>query len=675
MAIFVLAFLVLTAALFQLLRPSSIREAILKSMLAGWLAILVSTEVLSALNRIEYAWVLVFWIAIDSAALALVILFRLKNAAGLWGTKRTSSDRPDPVALICASILVVLGLITLLVSLKAPPNNFDSMTYHLARVSHWIQNRNISYYPTAIPRQNYSLPLAEFVILHLQILSKSDLYANLVQWFSYLAAILAGSLIAKRMGASPRGQWMTAVLIGTLPMAILQSTSTQNDLAVGALCLIFAYFLLKIMAGMNREDIIFSGLALGAALAVKGTAYVFCAAIGLSIAGITLLGKQKKDLIRSISGFLLIILLALVMNTQIYARNIRLYHSPIVSGGERTINEVFSVPVLFANLVRNGAVQLASPLPAANQALNQGITRLLGQQINNPASTFENQSFKIAFQINEDYSGNPLHFLLITAALLVLPWLKKNSSRELKASLLAIALSIIMFSFFFKWQPWGSRLQLPIFLLGSVATGYLLGMLETRAKLQVALSALVFLICLPYLLFNPIRPLMPFWADDSVFSNTPLKRALLEDANRYLDKHPAMKDRVDSFTSLFYEGYSVLHTRRRELYFLGNHELYWPYVGACNAVRDSLTSEVGLVMNSNDWEYPLWMLLKQQAVISTRQVYHIDVSDISGTITTSHNPLPEIVIITTAGWEEFMENNHYTVIYTSGPIQVLQKIQ
>jgi hypothetical protein len=73
MAILVLAFIILTAVLFQLVSPSSFRETILKSFLVCWATILVSTEVLSALNRIEYSWVLVFWIAIDSTALLLTI--------------------------------------------------------------------------------------------------------------------------------------------------------------------------------------------------------------------------------------------------------------------------------------------------------------------------------------------------------------------------------------------------------------------------------------------------------------------------------------------------------------------------------------------------------------------------------------------------------------------------
>jgi hypothetical protein len=48
----------------------------------------------------------------------------------------------------------VLALIT-------PPNMYDSMTYHMSRVVHWIQNGSLAHYPTSIGRQLFLPPGAE----------------------------------------------------------------------------------------------------------------------------------------------------------------------------------------------------------------------------------------------------------------------------------------------------------------------------------------------------------------------------------------------------------------------------------------------------------------------------------------------------------------------------------
>jgi hypothetical protein len=40
------------------------------------------------------------------------------------------------------------------------------------------------------------MPLAEFAIMHVQILTDCDLYANLVQWMNFLVLICLSFLIA-----------------------------------------------------------------------------------------------------------------------------------------------------------------------------------------------------------------------------------------------------------------------------------------------------------------------------------------------------------------------------------------------------------------------------------------------------------------------------------------------
>ena len=122
-------------------------------------------------------------------------------------------------------------LVLLTIAFFAPPNTWDSMTYHMARVAHWIQNHRVDLYPTQDERQIWKDPWAEYAILHLQLLSQGDHYANLVQWFSYAGSIIGVSLIARALGINRLGQIVTALVAATMPMSLLQATSTQNDLA------------------------------------------------------------------------------------------------------------------------------------------------------------------------------------------------------------------------------------------------------------------------------------------------------------------------------------------------------------------------------------------------------------------------------------------------------------
>ena len=46
--------------------------------------------------------------------------------------------------------------------LWAYPNNWDSMTYHLTRVEHWMQRQTVIHYATNNVRQVSQPPLAEY---------------------------------------------------------------------------------------------------------------------------------------------------------------------------------------------------------------------------------------------------------------------------------------------------------------------------------------------------------------------------------------------------------------------------------------------------------------------------------------------------------------------------------
>ena len=161
-----------------------------------------------------------------------------------------------------------------LIALIAPPNTNDSMSYHMSRVVHWQQNHSIAHYPTHILRQIVLPPGAELAILHLQILSESDRFANLVQWLSVAAGLCGVSLIAKELGADVRGQILSVVVCATLPMVILQASSTQNDAVEAFWMTCLVYFLLVMRRRQEWFYPYLVGMSLGLALLTKATAYL-----------------------------------------------------------------------------------------------------------------------------------------------------------------------------------------------------------------------------------------------------------------------------------------------------------------------------------------------------------------------------------------------------------------
>ena len=100
------------------------------------------------------------------------------------------------------------------ISIKTVPYNWDSMTYHLPRIMHWIQNGSINHYSTNIVRQVTSPTFAEVSNMHIYLLSgETDLYVNLLQTFSFiqsgrvaisrptiLSSIKAASYLAFKLG-------------------------------------------------------------------------------------------------------------------------------------------------------------------------------------------------------------------------------------------------------------------------------------------------------------------------------------------------------------------------------------------------------------------------------------------------------------------------------------------
>ena len=116
-------------------------------MLSGaalWGVVLVAiTEVSSGVDALSAGSLTLAWLLV--AAVGGFGLLRLPPSPAVPPLVRLA-DGTASRWLLGGLALVAAG--TLVTALVSAPNNWDSMTYHLTRVEHWVQNASVHFYPT-----------------------------------------------------------------------------------------------------------------------------------------------------------------------------------------------------------------------------------------------------------------------------------------------------------------------------------------------------------------------------------------------------------------------------------------------------------------------------------------------------------------------------------------------
>ena len=246
-------------------------RGIAATMVAGWLVLVTElaavTWALSPFDAVTLGWLT----AVEAALAVAAAAAWLARGRPLPDTAGARSDvaalRRDTLTLALVALVAAALAYELVLALTVPPNNWDSLTYHLARVADWHQAHGVHWIanaPTA--RMNEFQPLAEQLVLFLFVSGSTALYA-LPQYTAQLAILVAVYGCARRLGFDPRAAARGTALTATLSLVALEATTAQNDLVAASFPVAAAFFLV----GAGRLEPLLAGVALALGLGAKLT--------------------------------------------------------------------------------------------------------------------------------------------------------------------------------------------------------------------------------------------------------------------------------------------------------------------------------------------------------------------------------------------------------------------
>ncbi|MEU6860480.1 hypothetical protein AB0B28_16615 [Glycomyces sp. NPDC046736] len=617
------------------------------SILLGAFAIAV-VEVSSAFNALAAPAIVIAWSGATIACVGAVLYRSVRDVAPAgrgqsldalreelrdrrgatrrtWRRTKSAAAAAPAWQWVLACVIAILTVSVFVLAVGSSPNNFDSQTYHLPRIEHWVQNASVAVYPTGIHRQLDLGPGSEYLLTHLRLISGGDGAYHLLQFFAAIGAALAASRICAQLGGGPVAQLATVFIVATTPEFLLQASSTQVDLVVAAWTACLATLVLDEFtrpgevpgprAAAPHSDALYLGLALGL-IAVTKTTGLLAAAPLLLVWGIGRLvrdGRRRRACLcgrrpshctradtsnalasggKTVLASFAILALALVIVGPFLLRMHEAFGNVL---GPPVLRESIGVGtadprLLLINALRLGQTALDTPIPALSDAVASaigGLASLMGVDVNDPRITFGTTEFPVAsWYPDEDRAAFPITGLASIAGLVWFaakgPGLRRAYAGALAAAFIAVACTI-------SWQPWANRLIMFLVVLAAPAAGLLAASLVKSITRSAADR-------------RKRRAACTLVAVVAVLASV---AGLLTVAYGYPRR----------LTGSF----SVFSLTDMEERFVRRLEWLPEYEAAAEAVAAVEPELVGLVQSNDSWEYPWWILLPEGTEIHALQ--------------------------------------------------------
>jgi hypothetical protein len=463
-------------------------------LLAWWVAVcaevVATTEVLSLLH------------AIRPLGYTLAAVGVLVAAATVWWL--TGRPRPplparrdlpfDPLVVTLALVALAAFGYELFIVAATPPNNWDSMHYHLSRVAAWRAQGSLGYIPTHNGIENAYPQNSELLVLWTVVFLGRDVLAGLPQLLAGLACAAAVYVIGRELGHSARAAAFSALLFPTLTLVALESVTTQNDLVEAS----FVAAAVALALGRGRATAALAGIALGLA---AGTKLTFLYAIG-PVAVIGLLGVPRRRLAgvaaAAVVGLLLVGSYAYVQNLvrtgRVQGRASQLETMPPDVTATGTISTFLRTSY---RLIDVSGFHVPGSVTEHVSGAGKRVFHALHIAANPPQSTTPGTfpfDYAVTTGVSEDSSAlGPLGFLLLVPLSLgyLGAWLLGRTDRLRGALAASFPLYVLALALGTRWNFYVDRFLLtPAALTLPLAPGILRTGLLRAAALAVGVAAL-----------------------------------------------------------------------------------------------------------------------------------------------------------------------------------------
>ena len=598
-------------------------KALATAILVFELLLLAITNLLSVTKLLVPVAVFVSWLAV----FFVCVLLYVKNGGDFRFVQKQNKPvtsvgsgfgKADTGFLykIMIGILVVLSVVLFVGAVFTVPYNYDSMSYHLARIGYWIDHQSVEHYICNIDGLIYSPVFAEYNLLHMMLLGGNDTFVNFLQYISMFGAAYFIFHSIRALGTNRTFSMFGTFVFMTMPLTISQSITTQNDLFVTVFFAIFVYLLIdvirweKIIFDKEQAWVIFLlSLTVGFSYLAKTSV---CASMVFFMPWLLIVRLTKKDkfinLLKSVGvaiGGIGLTVSETWIRTYISGGSIMM---DTASGDIMVATK--NVAYIIVNILKNFSMlitqHICRPLNGFVYRIAVHTGQALGVEVNSEAIAFHGFDFLHHMNMGDDmysHDKTPSAFaayLAVAAGVMLVVLLvklivkRKKVDAVLKAQWklsLGYAVSAwLSFGFIMallRWQPWGTRLMYPALAMTVIAGANLLWLFIQGLQPDE----------------GPEKCTAKPFAKRTVASNIVLSVLIVLSTVLAIPSVTYNMDRAMEFMKNGCED-------RRAYYFLYNQRRV-TYEQLASLALAEEAEDIGLIISGDGYDYPLWLVFRE----------------------------------------------------------------